>query len=141
MQANKHNPEESKSINENESTKEVEEKSNHQTHNKERKQQQQVTNSRRPQPKHPYCIKTRKPTIKKMSKNHTTTSSPIGTPKVTPSSKAQSYRIRDWFQATPAICGLQRMKGNILVRFEPTNLRIVYLKNFLRKLKYVYLNS
>jgi hypothetical protein len=40
-----------------------------------------------------------------------------------------------------AICGLQRIKGNILVRFEPTNLRIVYLKNYLRKLKYVYLNS
>jgi hypothetical protein len=40
-----------------------------------------------------------------------------------------------------AICGLQRIKENILVRFEPTNLRIVYLKNDLRKLKYVYLNS
>jgi hypothetical protein len=40
-----------------------------------------------------------------------------------------------------AICGLQRIKGNILVRFEPTSLRIVYLKNYLRKLKYVYLNS
>ena len=40
-----------------------------------------------------------------------------------------------------AICGLQRIKGNLLVRFEPTNLRIVYLKNYLRKLKYVYLNS
>jgi hypothetical protein len=40
-----------------------------------------------------------------------------------------------------AICGLQRIKGNILVRFEPTNLRIVYLKNYLRKLKYDYLNS
>jgi hypothetical protein len=40
-----------------------------------------------------------------------------------------------------AICILQRIKGNILVRFEPTNLRIVYLKNYLRKLKYFYLNS
>jgi hypothetical protein len=40
-----------------------------------------------------------------------------------------------------ARCRLQRIKGNILVRFEPTNLRIVYLKNYLRKLKYVYLNS
>jgi hypothetical protein len=29
-------------------------------------------------------------------------------------------------------CGLQRKKGNILVRFEPTNLRIVFLKNYLR---------
>jgi hypothetical protein len=40
-----------------------------------------------------------------------------------------------------SICGLQRSKGNILVRFELTNLRIVYLKKYLRKLKYVYLNS
>jgi hypothetical protein len=66
MQANKHNPEEiSKGITKNESTKEVEEKSNHQNHNEERTQQQQVTDSRRPQPKHPYCTKARKPTIKK----------------------------------------------------------------------------
>jgi hypothetical protein len=43
--------------------------------------------------------------------------------------------------ASAAICGLQRIKGNLLVRFEPTNLRIVYLKDYLRKLKYVYLNS
>jgi hypothetical protein len=27
------------------------------------------------------------------------------------------------------------------MRFVPTNLRIVYLKNYLRKLKYAYLNS
>jgi hypothetical protein len=40
-----------------------------------------------------------------------------------------------------AIYGLQRIKGNILVRFEPTNLRIVYLNDYLRNLKYVYLNS
>jgi hypothetical protein len=39
-----------------------------------------------------------------------------------------------------AICGLQRIKGNILVRFEPTTLRIVYLKNYLREMKDVYLN-
>jgi hypothetical protein len=37
--------------------------------------------------------------------------------------------------------GLQRIKGNLLVSFEPTNLRIVELKNYLRKLKYVYLNN
>jgi hypothetical protein len=43
--------------------------------------------------------------------------------------------------AGSAICGLQRIKGNLLVRFEPTNLRLVYLKDYLRKLKYVYLNS
>ena len=40
-----------------------------------------------------------------------------------------------------AICGLQRIKGNILVRFELTNLRIVYFKNYLKNMKYVYLNS
>jgi hypothetical protein len=43
--------------------------------------------------------------------------------------------------AISAICGLQRIKGNILVRFEPTNLRIVYRNNYLRNMKYVYLNS
>jgi hypothetical protein len=41
----------------------------------------------------------------------------------------------------PAICGLQRINGNILMRFEPTNFRIVYLKSYLRKLKYVFLSS
>jgi hypothetical protein len=30
-------------------------------------------------------------------------------------------------------------EGSILVRFEPTNLRIVYLKDYLRKMKYVHL--
>jgi hypothetical protein len=30
----------------------------------------------------------------------------------------------------PAICGLHGMKGNMLVMLEPTNLRIVYLKNY-----------
>jgi hypothetical protein len=29
---------------------------------------------------------------------------------------------------------------SILVRFEPTNLRILYRKNYSRKMKYVYLN-
>jgi exonuclease III len=38
-----------------------------------------------------------------MSKNHTTTQSRIRTPEVTPSSKAQSSRITDWFQATPPV--------------------------------------
>jgi hypothetical protein len=90
MQANKHNTEEiSKSITKNESTKEVEEKSNHQNHNEEHTQQQQVTNSRRPQPKHPFCTKTWKPPVKKMSLNHTPTQSRIGTSKMKPSSKAQ----------------------------------------------------
>jgi hypothetical protein len=46
-----------------------------------------------------------------------------------------------WESGACAICGLQRIKGNLLVRFEPTNLRIVYLGNYFRKLKYVYLNS
>jgi hypothetical protein len=32
-----------------------------------------------------------------------------------------------------AICGLQRIKESILVRFEPTNLRIVYLKELLKE--------
>jgi hypothetical protein len=40
-----------------------------------------------------------------------------------------------------AICGLPRIKGILLLRFEPTELRIVYLKNHLRKMKYVFLNS
>jgi hypothetical protein len=40
-----------------------------------------------------------------------------------------------------AVCGLQRLKGNILVRFEPTSLRIVYFKDYSRKMNYVYLNS
>jgi hypothetical protein len=102
MQANKHNQEEiNKSITKNESSKEVEEKSNHQNRNEEHTQQQQVTNSRRPQPKHPFCTKRGNQQLKKMSKNHTTTQSRIGTLKVTPSSKAQSSRITDWFQATP----------------------------------------
>jgi hypothetical protein len=38
-----------------------------------------------------------------MSKNHTPTQSRIGTPKATSSSKAQSSRITDWFQATPPV--------------------------------------
>jgi hypothetical protein len=49
------------------------------------------------------------------------------------------YELTGVYKA--AICGLQRIKGNLLVRFEPTNLRILYLKNYLRKLKYLYLNS
>ena len=44
----------------------------------------------------------------------------------------------DLIMGEDAICGLQRIKENMLVRFEPTNLRIVYLKNYLRNLKYVY---
>jgi hypothetical protein len=34
-----------------------------------------------------------------------------------------------------------KKKGNKLVRFEPTNLRIVFLKDFSRKMNYAYLNS
>jgi hypothetical protein len=66
MQANKHNPDDiNRSFTKKESTKEVEEKSNHQNHNEEHTQQQENTDSRRPQPKHPLCTKKREPTIKK----------------------------------------------------------------------------
>jgi hypothetical protein len=66
MQANKHNPEDiSRRYIKKESTKEVEEESNHQNHNEEHTPQQQVTDSRRPQPKHPLCTRKRETPIKK----------------------------------------------------------------------------
>jgi hypothetical protein len=39
------------------------------------------------------------------------------------------------------ICGLQRIKGKLYLRFDPTNLRIVHLKEYLRKLKYFHFNT